>query len=314
MDPIEKYEALLDRLADLRSVLVAYSGGIDSTLLALAAHVVMGHRCLAVLAISDTYPEWVVEDARKTALELGLRLHEVETHELVDPAFRANGPDRCYHCKMELYGLLRTVADSRGCEHVIDGSNLDDLKDHRPGAKAAAEIGVISPLQEVEMTKADIRAVAAMLGLPNWDKPSMACLASRFPYGEEISEARLRQVADAEDSLRKLGLRQFRVRAHGDVARLEVEPDEMQRAWEMRIDITKAIKNAGFTFVAQDLEGYRTGSLNEALEKPEGPTKTQKAPLRQTGLSGTPDVTVIREALSSQHAAPPAPSRRSAPA
>ena len=265
VDPIQKYDALLERMGELESALIAYSGGIDSTLLALAAHVVLGHRCLAVLAISDTYPDCEVESARRIAHDLGLRLHEVETHELVDPAFRANAPDRCYHCKLELFGLLRTIADTKGLAHVADGSNLDDLDDHRPGNQAAAEVGIVSPLQDVGMTKSDIREIAAMLGLPNWDKPSMACLASRFPYGEEITEERLRQVASAEDSLRAMGLVQFRVRAHGDVARLEVEPEEMERAWEMRDGVSSAIKGAGFTFVAQDLEGYRTGRLNEAI-------------------------------------------------
>lgn len=265
MTPVGKYEALLEHLDTLESALVAYSGGIDSTLLAFSTHAVQGPRCLAVLAVSDTYPLSEVEAARATATELGLRLHEVETNELVDPRFRANTPDRCYHCKTELFGLLRTVADSRGLKHVLDGSNLDDIDDFRPGARAAAEFDVRSPLAEVGFTKHDIREVAAMLGLPNWDKPSMACLASRFPYGEEITEAGLKRVANAESAVRDLGLRQFRVRAHGNVARVEVDPDEMDRAWELRDDMASAIRSAGFTFVAADLMGYRTGALNEAL-------------------------------------------------
>jgi len=280
VNPVQKYEALLDSLYSLESVLVAYSGGVDSTLLALAAHVALGDNCLAVLAISDTYPQSEADYARGVAAELGLRVHEVETHELVDPAFRANTLDRCYHCKRELFGLLRTIADSRGLKHVADGSNVDDLSDHRPGTRAATEIGVVSPLRENGFSKSDIRQVAAMLGLPNWDKPSMACLASRFPYGEEITEDMLSRVAEAEDALRSLGLRQFRVRAHGDVARIEVEPSEMERAWEMRDAVSTAIKDAGFAFAAQDLEGYRTGSLNHALaaefgaEYADGPPNT----------------------------------------
>jgi uncharacterized protein len=263
----DKYELLLDRLSDLESVLVAYSGGVDSTLLAVAAHVVLGNRCLAVLAYSDTYPESEVMHARKLARELGLRLHEVETHELVDPRFRANTPERCYYCKSELFGLFRTIADAKGLVHVVDGSNVDDLSDHRPGSDAAREFGVVSPLQDAGFTKQDIRDVAAMLSLPNWDKPSMACLASRFPYGEPISEEMLHQVATAEQALTALGLKQFRVRAHGDVARVEVEPSEMQAAWDMREQVSAAIKAAGFTFAAQDLEGYRSGSLNEVLDR-----------------------------------------------
>ena len=249
----------------MESVLVAYSGGVDSTLLTFAAHAALGERCLAVLATSDTYPESEVEYARKIASELSFNLHEVETHEMIDAEFRANTPDRCYHCKSELFGLLQNVAYSRGLKHVADGSNLDDLDDHRPGSKAAKELGILSPLQSVGLTKKDIRELAALLELPNWNKPSMACLASRFPYGEEISEKRLNQVAQAERELQGMGLIQFRVRAHGDVARLEVEPSEMQTAWDKRDEISRAIKSSGFTFVAQDLEGYRTGSLNETL-------------------------------------------------
>lgn len=265
MNPISKYDALLNRLSEFDSVLVAYSGGVDSTLLAVAAHVVHGHRCLAVLAMSDTYPAYEVDYARKIARDLGLRLHEVETHELVDPQFRANGTDRCYHCKSELFSLLRTIADHQGLSEVLDGSNLDDRSDFRPGARAAVKYGVRSPLADVELTKSEIRQIASMLGLPNWNKPSMACLASRFPYGEEITEDRLRRVALAEDALRSLGFRQFRVRSHGDMARIEIEPDEMDRAWKLRADVSAAVKSAGFTFAAADLEGYRMGSLNESL-------------------------------------------------
>ncbi len=265
MDSIQKYDALLDRLGEYKSVLVAFSGGIDSTLLAVAAHVVHGHRCLAVLASSDTYPAREVDYATQLAAELGLRLLVVETSELADPRFRRNDPDRCFYCKSELFSLLRTVADHRGLESVLDGSNIDDRSDFRPGTRAAVEYGVQSPMADVGLTKAEMRQIAGQLGLPNWDKPSMACLASRFPYGENISEDKLQRVAQAEDALRDLGFRQFRVRIHGDIARVEIDPPEMDRAWELRSDISTRVKAAGFAFAAADLEGYRTGSLNETL-------------------------------------------------
>lgn len=265
-DASSKYDRLRSRISNLGSALVAYSGGVDSTLVAFTAHAVLGpDSCLAVLATSDTYPNAEVEKALAYADELGFNLIQVDTHELADPRFRSNSSDRCYFCKGELFGLLRTIADTRYLKAVADGSNADDLSDHRPGSKAAKEFGVVSPLQDAGLHKHEVREVAQMLGLPNWDKPSMACLASRFPYGEELTEDGLQRVARSEQSLRDMGLRQFRVRSHGNLARLEVDPDEMQFAWDRRDLIGEALKAAGFVFVAQDLQGYRTGSLNAAL-------------------------------------------------
>jgi uncharacterized protein len=263
--PERRYATLLDRLGTLDGLLVAYSGGVDSTLLSFAAHAALGPRCKAVLATSDVHPESEVVHARDLAASLGFTLLEVETYELADPRFAENTPDRCYWCKSELFSLLRRVADVHGLAHVADGSNADDRMDHRPGSRAAAELGILSPLAEAGMTKDDIRAIARELSLPNWDKPSMACLASRFPYGERITDAGLARVEAVEASLREMGLTQFRVRSHGDIARVEVAPSEMDLAWKSREHIAQAGRAAGFAYVAQDLDGYRTGSLNEVL-------------------------------------------------
>jgi len=260
-----KYDRLRNRIKNLGSALVAYSGGVDSTLLAFTSTVVLGDGCLAVLAISDVHPQREIDDARATAAELSLKLIEVETYELTDPRFSANPADRCYYCKAEMFSLLRHVADARGIKWVLDGTNADDASDHRPGRRAAREYGVVSPLLEVGLHKAEVRELSQQLGLPTWDRPSAACLASRFPYGTPITDEALGRVARAEESLRSLGIRQFRVRAHGDVARLEVEPEEMDRAWELRDQVTAAVKAAGFMFVAQDLEGFRSGSMNAML-------------------------------------------------
>ena len=272
MTTAEKYDALLLRLESLESVLVAYSGGVDSTLLAFAAHAVLGERCCAVLASSDTYPDHESVAARELARVLGFRLLEVETSELADPSFAANTSDRCYHCKIELFGLLARVADVEGLEHVADGSNTDDLSDHRPGRRATAELHVASPLAEVGLTKAEIRELARELGLPNWNKPSMACLASRFPYGERITDEGLARVSAAENGLRALGLNQFRVRAHGSVARIEVDPAELESAWLRREHVASTVRDAGFAYASLDLEGYRTGSMNEVLAEGERET------------------------------------------
>jgi uncharacterized protein len=273
-----KYDDLRNRLANLGSALVAYSGGVDSTFLAVTAHAVLGDRCLAVLAVSDVHPSAEVDEARATARTLGLRLQEAETYELADPRFQSNTQDRCYYCKAEMFGLLRTLASARGIGCVLDGTNADDVSEHRPGRRAAAEFDVVSPLLEVGLHKSEIRELSKQLGLPTWDKPQGACLATRFPYGTPITEDGLERVAGAEAACRALGLRQVRVCVHDDVARIEIAAAEIDRAFAVREQLASAIRASGFAFVALDLDGYRPGSWDHAAESyaaesPAGPAR-----------------------------------------
>lgn len=251
-----------------RSALVAFSGGVDSSLaLAVAARVLPADSVLAVTSNNETYLPSELEGAARFVRSLGVEHLVVNTRELEDPNYASNPANRCYFCKNTLYSDLARLAEERGYDCVIDGANKDDEGDHRPGRKAAAEQGVVSPLAEAGMTKAEVRELARELGLPVWDKPALACLSSRFPYGQEITAEKLAQVAHAEEFLRSRGFQQVRVRHHGDVARLEVGPDEMERAFAEREDLVAELKAAGFLHVALDLAGYKSGSLNAALGK-----------------------------------------------
>jgi len=258
---------LYARPRGLSSVLVAYSGGVDSAYLAWAATRVLGPAALAVTADSPSYPERHRALAIDVARRFGLRHEFIETHEVEDPEYRLNAPDRCYHCKHELYGQLARIAAERGIAAVADGSNADDRGDYRPGRRAAREARVISPLDEAGLTKDDIRALSKAAGLPTWDEPASACLSSRIPYHSEVTVPKLRAIEQAEDAIRALGFGVVRVRHHGDVARIEVAADDLPRIADpgMAQAVDAAVRAAGFRYVAVDLRGYRLGSLNEGL-------------------------------------------------
>jgi uncharacterized protein len=263
---IEKERALGHTLASLGSVIVAYSGGADSAYLALVAHRTLGDRAVAITADSPSYPERHRQLAIQIARDFGLQHEIIQTHELDRPEYRANPSNRCYYCKHELYTHLSRIASGRGAV-IVDGNNADDRGDYRPGRQAAREFGVRSPLDEVDLTKDEIRELSRRAGLPTWDEPASACLSSRIPYHNEVNDEKLRAIERAEEGLRALGFRVFRVRHHDDLARIEVARAEMPRALEpdTAAAMVRAVKDAGYKYVSLDLQGYRTGSLNEGL-------------------------------------------------
>jgi uncharacterized protein len=266
---LQRKDALLrERLRGAGRLLVAFSGGVDSSYLALAAHRELGADALAVTAVSLSYPESHRAMAEQVIADFGIAHRFVDTHEMSNPAYRANAPDRCYHCKSELFRVMGELCSDLGFEAVAYGVNTDDTGDFRPGHRAAAERGVLSPFLDTDLSKAEIRELSRAAGLPTADLPASACLSSRLPYGTEVTPERLRQVELGEEALRALGFRQVRLRHHGELARVEIDPAELPRALDadMARRISAAIRPLGFRFVSLDLDGYRTGSLNEVLQ------------------------------------------------
>jgi uncharacterized protein len=271
-----KYALLREILSEMGQVVIGYSGGVDSTLVMKVAHDVLGDGAVAVTGDSEAFPQGEVDAAQEVAEAMGITVVRVRTHEISNPHFAVNNPNRCYHCKTELFTELQKVASERNIPWIADGSHSDDGKpgDHRPGMRAAAERSVRSPLREAGMSKADVRDLALHLNVPNWDKPSFACLSSRFPYGTAITPELLARLDGCEKLLRELGFRQFRVRHHDTVARIEVEPADIVKVVEYRERINARFVELGYTYVTLDLEGYRSGKMNDTLK-----TRTDLIPL-----------------------------------
>lgn len=267
MDLNQKIQMLKENIKELGSAVIAFSGGVDSTFLLRVAYDVLGQNVVAVTATSSTYPERELNEAINYAKEFKVKHIIIESEELDIDSFAKNPTNRCYYCKHELFSKLKEVAKENNIKYVLDGSNLDDLGDFRPGMEAAKELKVLSPLKDAELTKDDIRKLSKEMNVPTWDKPAFACLSSRFPYGQEITADKLKMVELAEEFLLNIGFRQVRVRYHGEIARIEVAPKEREKFFEVDVmdTVGSELRKIGFTYVTLDILGYRTGSMNEVL-------------------------------------------------
>jgi len=264
----EKLSRLKEYIGSLGSLAVGFSGGVDSSLLLYVAHNVLGDRAIAVTSVDASVPKRELNEAKAFCEERGIRHIICAFDPMKEEGYRNNTPERCYFCKRGIFSEIKKIAEENGIEYAAEGSNVDDLGDYRPGLRAVDELGIKSPLREAGLTKADIRAISKELGLPTWSKPAYACLASRFVYGEEITEEKLRMIDEAEQFLMEQGFIQERVRLHGKIARIEVSPDDIPRlaADDMRNAVYDRFKQIGFSYVTLDLRGYRTGSMNETLK------------------------------------------------
>ncbi|BCJ86264.1 ATP-dependent sacrificial sulfur transferase LarE [Effusibacillus dendaii] len=267
MDLRAKNDRLGEILREMDQVVVAFSAGIDSTFVLARALEELGNKVLAVTAASETFPDRELNEAIELAKHLGARHEIIQIREMENPDFVANNPDRCYHCKAGLYNSLTSLATERGIPWILDGANMDDLGDYRPGRKAAKEYKIRSVLQEAQLYKEELRQLARDMGLPNWDKPSFACLSSRIPYGSLITLEKVEQLDRGEEALRTMGFRQLRIRHHDTIARIEVPREEFIKVLDRANEITEILKAEGFTYVTLDLQGYRSGSMNENLLK-----------------------------------------------
>ena len=261
-----KLTQLQEMLRKMKHVAIAFSGGVDSTFLVKIAYDVLGTNVVAVTAVSPTYPQWELKEAQNLAQTIGVPHTILQSKEMNDPHFTKNTKNRCYYCKKELFVEIKKLAAKKNITYILDGSTIDDTFDYRPGEKAIQELQIISPLKQVGLTKTEIRKLSKQLGLPTWDKPSFACLASRFPYGTKLTKSRLNQVEQAETLLQSLGIEQFRVRYHDKLARIEVPQKDFQLILKHSKTIVNQFKKLGFTYITLDITGYRSGSMNEVLK------------------------------------------------